>query len=246
MGGLQTLAKQELILVIDDDSQTRKLVSRCLERSNFMVKTAESGADALESIAANSFDLAIIDLLLPDTHGLDLTRAIKSSSDMAVIILSGVSDTIDKVVGLELGADDYIVKPFEPRELVARVRSVLRRVSDKKPPVVSNNRCFGFADWVIDIDSRSLTNPNGEDIALTSGEFDLLAALVQHPGKVLTRNHIMNLIYGHATPAFDRSIDVRIGRLRKKTELDPKSPILIKTVRNVGYIFTAKVEQITD
>jgi DNA-binding response OmpR family regulator len=234
------------ILVIDDDPQMLKLVSRCLERASFIVDTVAEGGGVPDLIKENNYDLAIVDLVLPDSDGLEITRHIKNESGIGVIILSGIGETTEKVVGLEMGADDYIVKPFEPRELLARVRSVLRRTAEPAAPVKSENLRLSFDDWVIDISGRSLVSPEGNDISLTSGEFDLLAALIQSPGRVLGRDHIMDHIYGNNAPAFDRSIDVRIGRLRKKIEKDAKAPVYIKTVRNVGYMFASQVTRLSE
>lgn len=237
--GVSSLAS---ILVVEDDADTRRLIQRTLSNSTFSVATVGAGRDVVQMVKKGLHDLVIIDLRLPDADGLDLTRRIKAESNAAVIILSGLGDTTDRIIGLEAGADDYVAKPFDPRELLARVRSVLRRPNrDKKNSGSTNEGTYIFGRWQLETSTRELKELGGEPVLLTSGEFDLLHVLVQNPGRVLTRDQLMDALHGIDTPAYERSIDVRIGRLRKKIEDDPNRPNVIKTIRNAGYMFSAKV-----
>lgn len=231
------------ILVVEDDAETRRLIQRTLSRASYSVSSVGGGREVVQMVRKALFDLVIIDLILPDADGLDLTRHIKAESSTSVIILSGLGDTVDKIVGLEAGADDYLTKPFDPRELLARVRSVLRRASSgafKSEPVV---RTYVFDRFQLDLDTMTLSELGGEPIELTSGEFELLRIFVENPRRVLTRDQLMDALHGIDTPAYERSIDVRIGRLRKKIEENMSRPSLIKTVRNGGYMFAGKVSK---
>ncbi|HWA29944.1 MAG TPA: response regulator transcription factor, partial [Rhizomicrobium sp.] len=185
----------------------------------------------------------IVDVGLPDADGLTLTRHIREGHDVGIIIVSGRGDLTDRVVGLEIGADDYITKPFEPREVLARVRSVLRRGERKTPAASSGepHKKFRFNDWVIDLTSQTLFDGEGHAVPLTSGEYKLLETFVTHANRVLSRDQLLDLVCTNDTPAFDRSIDVRIGRLRKKMHDGETMPALIKTIRNAGYIFAGAV-----
>jgi len=180
---------------------------------------------------------------MPGEDGLTLAREIRASSDVGIIMLTGRGDVLDRIVGLEVGADDYIAKPFHLREVLARVKSVLRR---REPPTMPSGRAdevIRFEGWRLDVVRRQLVSPTGEDVALTSGEFDLLAALARHPGRVFGREALMDLTRGRSRNAFDRTIDAQVARLRKKIEADPKNPMLVKSIRNVGYVFTGKVDR---
>ena len=232
------------VLVVDDDPDVLDIVERCLADAGYDVATATDGPKAMERIKAENFDLAIVDIGLPGMDGLTLTRSFKEHTNIGIIILSGRGDTTDRIVGLEVGADDYVTKPFEPRELLARVRSVLRRVvSPEQPEQSEGNLGYTFDGWVLDASGRRLSTIDGEPVSLTSGEFDMLLAFVTHPNRVLSRDQLLDLLTTSYRPAYDRSIDVRLGRLRRKIEADPKSPELIKTIRNVGYIFSANVKK---
>lgn len=241
------------ILVVDDDPIVRKLVSRCLEDAGYRVTALESGDRVLATVARDDIALAVLDLTLPGIDGLTLTRELRARSEIGVIILSGRSETTERIVGLEIGADDYLGKPFEPRELLARVRSVLRRrpqaaevtapADDAAAPV------YAFERWRLDLARHELRSgeragDDAEPVALTSGEFALLRVLVEHPNRVLGREQLLDYLHGNDAPAFDRSVDVRIRRLRQKIEADPANPRLIKTVRNGGYMLTATVRRL--
>ena len=241
------MAKKEFsakILVVDDDPDVRDIVERCLADAGYQVLLLEDGSKVFDTISENAIDLAIVDLVLPDTDGLMLTRKIKEHSDIGVVILSGRGETTEKIIGLEVGADDYLSKPFEPRELLARVRSVLRRISQESPESSVEVTVFAFDDWRLDITARTLSSPKGEAVELSSGEFNLLKAFVEHPNRVLSRDQLLDYTHANDTPAFDRSVDVRVGRVRKKIEVDPQNPQFIKTIRNGGYMFAAKVGRV--
>ncbi|NQV83075.1 MAG: response regulator [Rhodospirillales bacterium] len=232
------------ILVVDDDSDVRDIVERCLVDAGYKVWTCGEGGVVLDLIQEHNINLAIVDLVLPDTDGLTLTRSLKEHSTIGVIILSGRGDTTEKIIGLEIGADDYLAKPFEPRELLARVRSVLRRLVQSSPTAsTAETTAFTFEGWSLDISARTLTSPEGQPIELSSGEFNLLKAFVEHPNRVLSRDQLLDFTHANDTPAFDRSVDVRVGRVRKKIEPDPQNPQFIKTIRNSGYMFAANVNR---
>ena len=229
------------ILVVDDDPDVRDIVERCLKDAGYQVWVFADGNGVFEAVDLQGIDLAVIDLVLPDMDGLLLARKLKEHSSVGVIILSGRGETIEKIIGLEVGADDYLAKPFEPLELLARVRSVLRRLGQ---PDDDDTTGFLFEDWRLDVTAWTLVSPKGETVELSSGEFNLLQAFVEHPNKVLSRDQLLDFTSANYTPAFDRSVDVRVGRLRKKIESDPKNPKFIKTIRNGGYMFTAKVTRL--
>ena len=234
----------KLILIIEDDAEVRAVMVRNLDAAGFRV-TAVGDAASADPVLATGVDLAVIDLRLPDADGLALTRKVRESHDIGVIIVSGLGDPMDRVIGLEVGADDYLAKPFEPRELVARVRSVLRRDRDSKVATQKQPRAiYQFDGWHLDLVGQMLRNPDGAAINLTSGEYKLLEALVTHANRVLSRDQLMDLVSSNDAAAFDRSIDVRVGRLRRKLGADGAGPQYIRTVRNSGYIFAAKVELI--
>jgi len=241
------MADGSRILIVDDEPDIREIVGMMLEDAGFQVFTLPSGDGLVDLVTQEDIDLVVLDLGLPGADGLSLTRELKAKSDVGVVILSGRAETTEKIIGLEVGADDYLSKPFEPRELLARVRSVLRRLAagakgggeaDAQP---AESDAYAFNGWRLDALSRSLTDPEGREISLSSGEFNLLKALVEHPNRVLSRDQLLDLTHGLDTPAFDRSVDVQVVRLRKKIEPNPGKPEFIKTVRNAGYIFTAKV-----
>ncbi len=232
------------ILVVDDDPDVRDIVERCLSDAGYQVWAHEDGSQVFDAVSEHGIDLAVIDLVLPDTDGLMLTRKLKEHSNIGVIILSGRGETTEKIIGLEVGADDYLSKPFEPRELLARVRSVLRRLGqDPDADSSADKMIFSFEGWRLDVTSRTLTSPKDESVELSSGEFNLLKAFVEHPNRVLSRDQLLDYTHANDTPAFDRSVDVRVGRVRKKIEADHQNPQFIKTIRNGGYMFAATVSK---
>ena len=231
--------------MVDDDPDVRDIVERCLKDSGYQVWTCEDGSRVFDIVNEKGIDLAIVDLVLPDTDGLMLTRKLKEHLNIGVVILSGRGETTEKIIGLEIGADDYLSKPFEPRELLARVRSVLRRLSQNKTDTTSvETTVYSFDGWRLDLTARTLTSPKGAPVELSSGEFNLLRAFVEHPNRVLSRDQLLDLTHANDTPAFDRSVDVRVGRGRKKIEVDPQNPKFIKTIRNGGYMFAATVARV--
>lgn len=229
------------ILIVDDDERLCRALARYLRQENYRVQTARSGAELRKLLAAGPPDLLILDLMLPDEHGFNLARELRAAFDFAIVMLTGKSDTVDKVVGLELGADDYMTKPFDPRELLARVRSVLRRVSASgNARLPGSVVCFG--GWTLDLAAYELTDPEGHPVNLTAHEFRLLAALIEHHHEVVTRSAILDLLTQREWTPYDRSVDVLVAKLRKKLGDDSHQPSLIKTIRGVGYMLTATVD----
>ena len=233
------------ILIVDDDPQVRKLLRRCFEPEGFRVNEAATGKEVLGK-SLDGVDLITLDLNLNGEDGLDVAREIRARSDVPIIMVTGKGDTIDRVVGLELGADDYIAKPFHVREVLARVKSVIRRAgpgkADARPMNDGAKACFAFEGWVVDFDRMELRREGGDVCDLTSGEMSLLEVFVTRPNRVLSREQLMDLLKGYDWTPTDRSIDNQIARLRKKIEDDPNTPNLIKTVRGAGYKFTGAVQ----
>jgi len=230
------------ILVVDDDREIRNLLGKFLGQHGLRVTTAADGVEMRKALEDWSIDLIVLDLMLPGEDGLSLCRNLRAESDIPVIMLTAMGEDVDRIVGLEMGADDYIAKPFNPRELLARIKSVLRRartMPDRRNATDGN--LVRFAGWSLDMDKRELQSPDGVLVPLSGGEFDLLAAFVTHPGRVLSRNQLLDLARGREAQPFDRSIDVQVSRLRRKIEDDPKEPALIKTVRSGGYMFIPRI-----
>ncbi len=229
------------ILVVDDDPDVRDIVERCLKDAGYKVWVFADGNGVFEAVGLHGIDLAVIDLVLPDMDGLMLTRKLKEHSSVGVIILSGQGETTEKIIGLEVGADDYLGKPFEPRELLARVRSVLRGIKHGDDTPSPDSVVFSFDHWRLGITARTLVSPKGETVELSTGEFNLLRVFVEHPNRVLSRDQLLDFTHANDTPAFGRSVDINVGRVRKKIESDPQNPKFIITIRNGGYMFSAKV-----
>ena len=231
------------ILVMDDDLRVCRILARYLTREGYDVRTASNGMEMRRLLATEQPDLIILDLILPGEDGLTLARELRSQSDVAIIMLTGKTGTVDKVVGLELGADDYVTKPFDERELLARIRNVLRRSNRNAVPTASSERSIArFAGWQLDLTAHTLTSPVADKVYLTSHEFRLLAAFVTRYNRVLTRDEILKLISDRDWTPYDRSIDVLVGKLRGKIEDDPKHPSLIQTIRGIGYKFSVRVD----
>ena len=232
-----------VILIVDDDERLRRTVSRYLKKEGYVVREAGTGEEMRKRLAAEMVDLVILDLMLPDDDGLDLAREVRSQSDVGIIMLTGKVGTIDKIVGLEVGADDYLTKPFDHRELLARVRTILRRVpKEKKRVPESSISSVQFEGWTLDLVTQELKSPSGDLVYLTSNQFQLLVSLVTQAEQPLSRKAISELMGGRNWLPLNRSVDVLVGKLRKKIEVDPKAPKLIKTVRGVGYKFAARVD----
>jgi two-component system OmpR family response regulator len=234
------------VTIVEDDPDVRAVLERSLGADGYRVTALESGAGIEDILSSSQVDLLILDIGLPDIDGLTIMQQIRRHSDVAIIIVSGRGDLADRVVGLEIGADDYITKPFEPREILARIRSVLRRGRRGDQEVFrkrDTHQRYGFGDWMLDATAQSLQDAEGRPIGLTSGEFKLLEVMVTRANRVLSRDQLMDACYGSNSPAFDRSIDVCVGRLRKKLHDNPRNPAIIRTVRNGGYIFAAPVSR---
>ena len=235
------------ILVVDDDPKVRRLLRRCFEMEGYRVSEAEDGRSVTAAISRDPVDLITLDLGLGQEDGLTIARDIRSGSDVPIIMLTGKGDMVDKVVGLEIGADDYIAKPFHVREVLARVRSVMRRTARRAhapagPAGSGSGRRFRFAGWTVDFDAFDLRSEDGSAVDLTSGEFRLLEVFVNRPRRILSRDRLMDLLKGHDWTPSDRSIDNQVARLRKKIENDPAKPALIRTVRSIGYSFASEVD----
>jgi two-component system OmpR family response regulator len=230
------------ILIVDDDAEIRDLVSGFLKRNGYRTLTARDGRAMRQALADYKFDLVVLDLMMPGEDGLSLCRDLRAKSKLPVIMVTARGEETDRIVGLEIGADDYLPKPFSPRELLARIRAVLRRASDVGDPPVREQ--VTFDGWTLDLGGRSLADPSGQPIELTGGEFELLKAFVERPQRVLSRDQLLDITRGRDPILFDRAIDAQVSRLRKKIETDPGNPTLIKTVRAGGYVFTAKVEAV--
>lgn len=233
------------ILVVDDHIEIRDLVSRALLKDGFRVSTAADGNAMRQALVNNEIDLIVLDLMMPGDDGLTLCREVRSRSDIPIIMLTARSDEIDKVVGLELGADDYLGKPFGSRELVARIRAVLRRKTPggQQEPA-PQPRIYAFERWKLDVDARELIGDDGVSVALSTGEYDLLMAFAEHPRRVLNRDQLLDLARGRQANLFDRSIDTQVSRLRRKLELNQADPRIIKTVWGGGYLFAADVTRL--
>lgn len=227
------------VLVVDDDAEIGLLLSRYLESQGLRVSVAGNGAELRTAIDGDAIDVVLLDLGLPDEDGLVLIRDLRSRWHGPVIIISGRGESVERVVGLELGADDYVTKPFDLRELLARIRSVLRRSQTTASSIPAHAHGYAFAGYRLDLPSRTLAGSDGQEIVLTSGEFELLLVLVRQAHKVLTRDQLMNALHGRDAGPYDRAIDVQVGRLRRKLEADPARPQLIKSVRGAGYMFAA-------
>jgi two-component system OmpR family response regulator len=236
------------VLIVDDDREIRELLSRFLRKHGFRVSVAVDGREMRKALAEWAIDLVVLDLMLPGEDGLSLCRRLRSDSNLPVIMLTAMGEEIDRIVGLEMGADDYLAKPFNPRELLARIKAVLRRAgapaahAAKAADEQSTTR-VRFDGWTLDLSKRELTSPSGVLVPMSGGEFALLATFVAHPQRVLSRDQLLDFARGRDAQPFDRSIDVQVSRLRRKIEEDPREPALIKTVRGGGYFFAPKVEQ---
>jgi two-component system phosphate regulon response regulator OmpR len=224
------------LLVVDDDPEIRELTEAYLEQQGFKVTCVESGVEMFEALAEETFDLIVLDLMLPGEHGLSLAGRVKRELNTPIIIVSAAGEDVDRIVGLEVGADDYLSKPFNPRELLARIRAVLRRAVATPAPAAASSQRFRFGVYTLDAVTHRLSKGNDE-VALTTGEFDLLAVFVRHPNRLLDRDRILDLLTGAERLPFDRSIDVRVTRLRSKIETDPSNPRFIKTIWGKGYMF---------
>ena len=231
------------ILVVDDHREIRELLAKYLAKNGLRVSVANGGAAMWPILRAGAVDLIVLDIMMPGDDGLTLCRLLRQASDVPVVLLTAVSEETDRIVGLELGADDYLTKPFNPRELLARVRAILRRAS--APPKAAEEgerRRLRFGKWTLDVARHALLDEAGAEVGLGTAEFRLLQAFLARPGMVLTRDQLLDITAGRNAQIFDRSIDNLVSRLRRRIEPDPQQPSLIKTVWGDGYMFAASVE----
>lgn len=227
------------LLVVDDDPGLRELLQEYLTSQGYEVEAVADGIAMEQYLLQHSVSLVILDLMLPGEDGLTLARNLRARGNLPIIMLSARGEDVDRIIGLEVGADDYLAKPFNPRELLARIRAVLRRHEEPQANIEAEAQGakYRFGDFQLDTDSRSLSR-GGVEVSLTAGEFNLLRIFVNHPNRVLNRDHLMDLMKGYERSPFDRSIDVRVTRLRRKIETDPATPEYVRTVWGEGYLFT--------
>jgi DNA-binding response OmpR family regulator len=230
------------VLVVDDDHSIREMLSEYLSSQGFKVVLAEDGAAMRSAIEAAAPDLVLLDLKLPHEDGLSLARFLREHYDVGIIMVTGAGGLVDRIVGLEVGADDYVAKPFDPRELLARIKSVLRRMQARPaaPGDGGSHKSVSIGHCRLDLASHQLIGRDGAEIPITSMEFDLLKVFVENPGKALSRDRILTLTKNREWDPYDRSIDIRVARLRRKVESDPENPRVIRTVRGVGYMFVSE------
>jgi two-component system OmpR family response regulator len=233
------------ILVVEDDRETRTLIAKYLRTNACNVATAADGREMVRAMTDHRVDLLILDVMLPGEDGLSLCRKVRAESQVPIIMLTARGEDVDRIVGLEMGADDYMPKPFNPRELLARINAVLRRQqAARNASTIEGAAALSFQGWYIDLRLRELRNPEGARVAMTSAEFDLLRTFCERPGRVLSRDSLLDLTQGRNAGSFERSIDVLVSRIRRKIEPDPQEASLIKTVRSGGYVFTPRVEAV--
>lgn len=239
--------QRPIVAVVEDDEDIRDLVAARLQQDGFEALACAGGADLDDALAARSVDLVVLDLMLPGEDGFSICRRLSAGDGPPIIILSARGEDVDRIVGLEIGADDYLAKPFNPRELSARIRAVLRRrqqpASEPAGAPGAGREVYRFAGWTVDVDDRAVAGPDGAPVILSAGEFALLVAFVRRPRRVLTRDQLLDWTRGDATAPVDRAIDVQLSRLRRKLGDDPREPRLIKTVRGDGYLFAADVRK---
>jgi len=236
--------RQNHILVVDDDREIRELLQTYLQTHGYRVSVAEDGRAMWKQLEQARIDLVVLDLMLPGEDGLSLCRKLRSESAIAIIMLTAMGEETDRIIGLEMGADDYLAKPFNPRELLARIRGVLRRVRPGllTEPDDTHTTLLKFGHWKLDTTARQLIDQQNQIVSLSSGEYRLLRIFLDKPNRTLSRDYLLDLISGKDALPYDRSIDVQVGRLRKRLGDDAREPEIIKTVRGAGYVFTSKVE----
>ena len=230
------------LLLVEDERSIRAPLKTFLEKNGYRVSEAETAAEARKTLEGAAIDLMLADIMMPGEDGLSLARFVRAQGSLPIILLTAMSEDTDKIVGLEIGADDYVTKPFNPRELLARIKTVLRRSEMRAEAATQSGQRLRFAGFTLDLDSMRLSETGGGDVPLSTGEFALLRVFADRPGRVLTRDQLLDLTQGRDANPFDRAIDNAISRLRKKIEPDPRSPTLIKTVHGAGYMFTPRPE----
>lgn len=232
------------ILVVDDHSEIRDLLKRFLEQHGMRVSCARDGKEMKRLLDEREFDLLVLDLMMPGEDGLTLCRELRVKSRLPIIMLTAMGEETDRIIGLEMGADDYLSKPFNPRELLARIKAVMRRTQvEPQPAAETLTRDLRFDRWLLDVNRRELVDEEGVGMSLSTAEFDLLKVFLERPQRVLSRDQLLDLARGREAVAFDRAIDTLVSRLRRKLERDPKNPELIKTIWGGGYLFAADVTQ---
>ena len=242
-----TVDRKTTVAIVDDDPQIRVMLERFLVDHGLSAFATPNGAQLSSYLQTNTCDIIVLDVMLPGEDGISICRRIRSNSQIPIILLTAMTADTDRIVGLEVGADDYITKPFNPRELLARIRAVLRRVASMGHTKTHNKHAlFQFEGWKIDLVRRTLRDEGDTLIELTSNEFDLLAVFVQRPQSVLSRDQLLDLVHGKHSSQLDRSIDVQISRLRRKLETHPEAPELIRTLRSEGYMFASPVKRSED
>lgn len=238
------MTRAPLIAIVEDDPDIRSLLADLFRRDGFDVETCGDVPQFDRLREHRHVDVAILDIMLPGEDGLSLCRRLRATGDTAVVMVTAKGDDIDRIIGLEIGADDYLAKPFNPRELIARVRAILRRLQNAAtPPATQDREILGFGGWRLDTASRDLTSPSGDAVELTGGEFDLLITFVRRPQRVLDRDQLLDWTRGRAATPFDRTIDVQLSRLRKKLNAHDPNTTLIRTVRGGGYMLSAPVQR---
>ena len=239
-------ANREHLLIVDDDKEIRNLLTDYLEQADYRVTAVGDGKAMRRVLEANRIDLVILDLMLPGEDGLTLCRELRSKANLPVLMLTARGDEVDRIIGLEMGADDYLAKPFNPRELLARIKSVIRRAQALPTNMESDKqRNVCFAGWTLGVATRNITAADGLVVPLSGAEYRLLRVFLDHPQRVLAREQLLELANGREAILFDRSIDVLVGRLRKRLRDDSREPVLIKTVRGEGYVLATSVESET-
>jgi two-component system phosphate regulon response regulator OmpR len=234
------------VLVVDDEARVRKMLAEYLEEQNVRVSVAANGTEMWSRLERSRVDVVLLDLVLPGEDGITLAGELRRRTEVGIIMLTGRGDVVDRVVGLEVGADDYLTKPFHLREVLARIKSVVRRTRTSGPAPTSAESAGNvllFEAWALHIDQRKLIGADGREVPLTTGEFNLLVVFAEHPNRVLDRDTLMDLAKGRQWEALDRSVDSQVARLRKKIEPDPSNPSLIRSVRGAGYLFAAAVKR---
>lgn len=235
-------AMNDRILIVDDDPEIRRLLADYLTKHGFTAHAARDGREMAQLLDRHAIDLVVLDLNLPGADGLALCRDLRVHSDLPVLMLTARGEEADRIVGIEMGADDYVVKPFSPRELLARIRTILRRTRALPPNLRPEaQRCLVFAGWCLDTATRALTAPDGVLVPLSGGEYRLLRILLDHPNRVLNRDQLTELIHGRPAEPYDRAIDVQVSRLRQRLRDDSREPQLVRTVRGEGYVLAAEV-----
>ncbi len=234
------------IAVVDDDRDARDELAEYLEHYGYRVSSLESGVALKSLMARDEPDLIVLDLIMPGENGITITRELRETSQVGIIMLTGAGDEFDEIVGLEIGADDYLTKPCNMRELLARVRTILRRSSvPAQPSNEKEERGFEFDGWKVELAARQVYNPNGDEVSFTTAEYDLLLVMLRNVNRVLSRDQLLTMTKNREAGPFDRSIDNLVSRIRRKIEVDPSVPRIVKTVQSVGYVCAAEVKQLT-